>query len=131
MSEGVAGLHLAGLGGRGLGGWGRGCGGGSRCSSSSSSRWRWRWWRHLLGGRSSDGDVLDRDAVRGDVVDLTRRGDIDQVVGLDLDLVARRQEGVEAHDEVGVTFEKLRHPADHPRGVDTGSTGTNQSAELM
>lgn len=45
--------------------------------------------------------------MRGDVVDLTRRGHVDQVVGLDLDLVARWQEGVEAHDEVGVTFEEL------------------------
>lgn len=45
--------------------------------------------------------------MRGDVVDLTRRGHIDQVVVLDLDLVARWQEGVEAHDEVRVTFEEL------------------------
>ena len=45
--------------------------------------------------------------MRGDVVDLTRRGHVDQVVGLDLDLVAWREEGVEAHDEVGVTFEEL------------------------
>lgn len=65
----------------------------------------------------------------GDVVDLPRRGDVDQVVGLDLDFVARRQEGVEAHDEVRVTFEELRHSADHTRGVDTGSTGTNESAQ--
>lgn len=43
----------------------------------------------------------------GDVVDLTRRGHVDQVIGLDLNLVARRQEGVEAHDEVRVTFEEL------------------------
>lgn len=43
----------------------------------------------------------------GDVVDLTGCGHIDQVIGLDLDLVARWQEGVEAHDEVGVTFEEL------------------------
>lgn len=45
--------------------------------------------------------------MRGDVVDLTRRGHVDQIIGLDLDLVARRQESVEAHDEVGVTFEEL------------------------
>lgn len=45
--------------------------------------------------------------MRGDVVDLTGRGHVDQVVGLDLDLVARRQEGVEAHDEVGVAFKEL------------------------
>lgn len=45
--------------------------------------------------------------MRGDVVDLTRRGHVDQVIGLDLNLVAGRQESVEAHDEVGVTFEEL------------------------
>ena len=45
--------------------------------------------------------------MRGDVVDLTRCGHVDQVVALDLDLVAWRQEGVEAHDEVRVTFEEL------------------------
>lgn len=45
--------------------------------------------------------------MRGDVVDLTRRGHVDQVVGLDFDLVAGRQEGVKAHDEVRVAFEEL------------------------
>lgn len=45
--------------------------------------------------------------MRGDVVNLTGRGHVDQVIGLDLNLVARWQEGVEAHDEVRVTFEKL------------------------
>lgn len=45
--------------------------------------------------------------MRGDVVDLTWRCHIDQVVGLDFDLVARWQEGVEAHDEIGMTFEEL------------------------
>lgn len=55
----------------------------------------------------------------GDVVDLTRRGHIDQVISLDLNLVAWWQEGVEAHDEVGVTFKKLGHSADDPRCVNT------------
>lgn len=63
--------------------------------------------------------------MRGDVVDLTRRCHVDQVVGLDLDLVARRQEGVEAHYEVGVTFKKLRHSADNPGGVDTRNRENN------
>lgn len=130
MSGGEAGLHLAGLGGWGLGGRGRSCGGGCCCCRSSNGS-GWRLWRHLLGRRSSDGDVLDRDAMWGDVVDLPRRGDVDEVIGLDLDLVARWQESVEAHDEVGVTFEELRHSADHSRGVDTGSTGTNLSAESL
>lgn len=61
----------------------------------------------MLGGCSCYGDVLDRNTVRGDVVDLTRCGHIDQVVGLDFDLVAGRQEGVKAHNEVRVAFEEL------------------------
>lgn len=52
------------------------------------------------------------------VVDLTWRCYVDQVVGLDLDLVARGEESVEPHDEVGVAFEELRHPADDPRSID-------------
>lgn len=51
------------------------------------------------------------------MVDLTRRGHIDQVVGRDLDLVARWQEGVESHNEVRVAFEELGYPAYHPRSV--------------
>lgn len=43
----------------------------------------------------------------GDVVDLTRCGHIDQVIGLDLNLIPRWQESVESHDEVRVTFEEL------------------------
>lgn len=61
----------------------------------------------MLGGCSGYWDVLDRNAMRGDVVDLTGCSHIDQVVGLDFDLVAGRQEGVKAHDEVGVAFEEL------------------------
>ena len=79
-------------------------------------------------GRPRHGDVLDRDAVRGDVVDLARRGDVHQLVVLDLDLVARRQEGVEAHDEVRVALEELRHSADDPRGVD--AVGRDQRGTL-
>ena len=62
----------------------------------------------------------------GDVVDLTRRCYVDQVIGLDLDLVARWQEGVEAHYEVRVAFKKLRHSADDPGGVDTGDRKTGK-----
>lgn len=51
------------------------------------------------------------------MVDLTRRGYIDQVVGRNLDLVARGQEGVESHNEVGVAFEELGYPAYHPWSV--------------
>ena len=63
--------------------------------------------------------------MRGDVVDLTRCRHVHQVIGLDLDLVAWRQEGVEAHDEVGVTFEQLRHSADDPWSVNTGDRRTH------
>ena len=75
-------------------------------------------WGLGLGGRSRHGDVLDRDAVRGDVVDLAGRGDVHQLVVLHLDLVARWEESVEAHDEVRVALEELRHAADNPWGVD-------------
>lgn len=95
-NAGLLRAHLADLGRGGLrqeGRGGRGDGGRQR--------------RRVLRGRPRDGDVLHRDAVRGDVVDLARRGHVHQVVGLHLDLVAGRQEGVEAHDEVGVAFEEL------------------------
>lgn len=72
-----------------------------------------------LSGSSGEGEVLNRDAVWCDVVDLSRRGHINQVVGLDFNLVTGRQESVEAHDEVRVTFEELGHSADDPWGVNT------------
>lgn len=61
----------------------------------------------MLGGCPGYRDVLDRNAMWGDVVDLTGCSNIDQVVGLDFDLVAGWQKGVKAHDEVGVAFEEL------------------------
>lgn len=67
----------------------------------------------------------------GNVVDLTRRGHVDQVVGLDLDLVARWQEGVEAHDQVGVTFEELGHSADHPGSVNTEKQGESNKIIML
>lgn len=66
--------------------------------------------------------------MRGDVVDLTGRRHVDQVVGLDLDLVARRKEGVEAHDEVGVAFEELRHSADNAGRVDASTTNRREQS---
>jgi len=39
------------------------------------------------------------------------------IIGLNLYLVARGQEGVEADNELGVSFEEHAHPADHPRSV--------------
>ena len=73
---------------------------------------------HRLAGWPRNGEVLDRDAVRGDVVDLSWRGHVDLLVGLDLDLVARRQEGVESHYEVWVALEELGDTADHTWSVD-------------
>lgn len=107
--EQIFGSHLAHLGRAGLCQKGRNACGRSR-----------RGLGLMLGGCSCYGDILDRNAVRGDVVDLTRCCHVNQVVGLDLDLVARRQESVEAHNEVGVAFEKLRHSADDSRGVNAG-----------
>lgn len=60
-----------------------------------------------LSGCSSHRDVLDRDAVGSDVVDLARCRDIDQVVGLNLNLIPRRQESVKPHDEVRMALEEL------------------------
>lgn len=57
--------------------------------------------------------------MRRDVVDLPRRGDVHQVVGLHLDFVSGRQEGVETHNEVWVTLKELGHSTDHTRSVDT------------
>lgn len=53
-----------------------------------------------------------------DVMDLTGCCNIDQVIGLDLNLVARGKEGVKAHDKVRVAFEELRYSANNPRSVD-------------
>ena len=41
------------------------------------------------------------------------------LVGLDLDLVPWGQEGVEANDEVGVTFEQVGYPVNNARRVDS------------
>lgn len=59
------------------------------------------------------GDVLNRDAMRGNVVDLAWSGHVNQIIGLNLNLVARRQESVEAHDEVWMALEELGDSADH------------------
>lgn len=57
--------------------------------------------------------------MRCDVVDLSRRGDVHQVIGLHLDLVSRRQKGVKAHNEIWVTLKELGHSTDHSRSVNT------------
>lgn len=70
-----------------------------------------------LAGRSTYRDVLNRNTMWGDVVDLTWCGHVDQIVGLNLDLISRWQEGVKTHNEVWVAFEKLGHTVDDPRSV--------------
>lgn len=62
--------------------------------------------------------------MRGDVVDLARSGHINQIVGLNLNLVARRQEGVEAHNEVWMAFEELGDSADHTWCINADNTRT-------
>lgn len=47
------------------------------------------------------------------------------LIGLDLDLVARRQERVEAHDQVWVSFEQVGHSVNHSRGVDSVNNNNN------
>ena len=54
-----------------------------------------------------------------DVVDLTRCGYIDQVIGLDLNLKARWQESVEAHYEIRVSLEELGYSANHSWSINT------------
>lgn len=58
-------------------------------------------------------------AVSGDLVNLPWCCHIHHIICLHLNLVTRRQEGVETHDQVWVALEKLRHAADHSRSVDT------------
>lgn len=47
------------------------------------------------------------------------------LVGLDLDLVARGQERVEAHNQVWVSFEQVGHSINHSRGVDSVNNNNN------
>lgn len=65
--------------------------------------------------------------MRGDVVDLTGRGHVDQVVGLDLDLVARRKKSIEAHNKVRMAFKELRHSADDARSVNAKTRPDNKN----
>lgn len=47
------------------------------------------------------------------------------LIGLDLDLVARGQERVEANDQVWVSFEQVGHSINHSRGVDSVNNNDN------
>lgn len=57
--------------------------------------------------------------MRCDVVDLTGCSHVNQVIGLNFNLVSRRKKRVKPHDEIRVTLKELRHPADYARGVNT------------
>lgn len=70
-------------------------------------------WLGLVRRWMGYGEVLNRDTVRGNVVDLAGCGHVDQVIGLNLNFVTGWQEGVEAHDEIRMTFEELRDSANH------------------
>lgn len=54
-----------------------------------------------------------------DLVNLSWCCHVHHVICLHLNFIARWQEGIEAHDQVRVTFEELRHTADHSWSVDT------------
>lgn len=62
---------------------------------------------------------LRLEAMSGDLVNLPWCCHIHHIISLHLNFVARWQEGIEAHDQVRVTFEELRHAADHPWSVNT------------
>lgn len=53
------------------------------------------------------------------MVDLTRCSHVDQVIGLNFNLVSRWKKRVEPHNEIRVTLKELRHPADYAWGVNT------------
>lgn len=59
------------------------------------------------------------EAMGGDLMNLPWSCHIHHVIGLHLNFVARWQEGIEAHDQVRVTFEELRDAADHSWSVNT------------
>lgn len=60
---------------------------------------------------------LGLQAMSGDLVNLPRGRHVHHIVCLHLDLVARRQEGVETHNQVWVALEELRYAADHSWSV--------------
>lgn len=72
---------------------------------------------HRLGGCSTHRDVLNRNTVWGNIVDLAWCGHVDQIVSLNLNLVSRWQESVKPHNEVWVALEELGHTVDDSRSV--------------
>lgn len=81
--------------------------------------WCWGGLRRRLRLMLGLGLRLGLQAVSGDLVNLPRCRHIHHVIRLHLNLVTRRQEGVETHDQVWVAFEELRHAADHSWSVNT------------
>lgn len=73
--------------------------------------------RRLAGCSSHRWDVLYRYTLRSYVVYLTRRGYIDQIVGLNLNLITGWQESVKTHNKVRVALKELRHTVDDSRCV--------------
>lgn len=53
---------------------------------------------------SSCRNILNRNPMRGDVVNLTRRCHIDEIVGLDLNFISRWQESIKTHNKIGVAL---------------------------
>ena len=49
---------------------------------------------------------------------MARQAGLLRLVGLHLDLVAGREEGVEADNELGMSLEEHRYPGNHAGGVD-------------
>lgn len=98
----LTGSHLADFGGWWLRRW--------LCWCWGRLRWRLR----LMLGL---GLWLGLQAVSGDLVNLPRGRHVHHIICLHLDLVARRQEGVETHNQVWVALEELRYTADHSWSV--------------
>lgn len=68
---------------------------------------------------------LGLDAMGGDLMNLARSCHIHHVIGLHLNLVARGQEGIEAHYQVRVAFEQLGHTTNHSWSVDADKKNKN------
>lgn len=62
---------------------------------------------------------LGLQAMSGDLVNLPWCCHVHHIICLHLNLVTRRQEGVETHDQVWVALEELRYAADHSWSVNT------------
>ena len=73
---------------------------------------------------------LGLDAMGWDLMNLARSCHIHHVIGLHLNLVARGQEGIEAHDQVRVAFEQLGHTTNHSWSVDADLKKKNTNIKV-